>query len=776
MRLLQFFKSKKYLQRILVSISLLIVVILCIFSAVLYYTSQKAVLHTQREANNKILAQINYNITTMKETVHSMANSLFWDPELIALMANRDLIVFDLLQKLRKLDTTVSTASFLDSILVYNKYSGDMYSGGNMTFRNSENPASITMKTNLLAGRLSKMKLTPVVYTDSSTKLDVFSYLFYDSAEGEYAGDSALILNVKPDWLFKNIKLINELALDSESQVYLVAGDGNILYSDSLMKTKDTEVAGFLRTHMKELVQDTGTFRSEIGGVVNLISYAKTNITDLYVVTIQPYSKVLAYVYKMRTTTIWMTLAFLLTALFLSMWIAHKLYRPIESLMKLVKLGPLPDTAISAAEKDELTFVSNMYKQMSESLFRVKEEQRGKQEILKNYYLRKLIADSSSISEEELVSMRSMHGLVPSDNAEFVIVLLTIDGYRGKSAPNHEPEIRLFQFAILNIAEEIVSRKYRCSAVDMKNQNLVLLVSSPDTISNTGPLEALLSEAQDVVKSYYKITFGAAISSPIRSYQDITRHYLLAQQHSQYHLVFGRKSIVVPHLLQSNLENKAFHFPQEIERRLSEAFKAGDTAMFSEALDRSIEHISKLHYDFILYSISHMAVIIRAALHEVNSNRVQPVTADINSVTQRAFEAASLEEVKEIFMKLLDEVKESQKLVKEERSDLLVETIKEYINQNYMDGGLNLQGISGMLKMSADYVGRIFKKSETISVADYINEVRLYHAQQLLENKSYSINEIMEKVGYSNQSSFFKIFKKKFGATPREYRLKKSLE
>ncbi|WP_420872098.1 helix-turn-helix domain-containing protein [Cohnella rhizosphaerae] len=54
-------------------------------------------------------------------------------------------------------------------------------------------------------------------------------------------------------------------------------------------------------------------------------------------------------------------------------------------------------------------------------------------------------------------------------------------------------------------------------------------------------------------------------------------------------------------------------------------------------------------------------------------------------------------------------------------------------------------------------------------------EVRLEQTMQLLEKGNFTVNEIMERTGFSNQSHFFRSFKKKFGTTPREYRLKKSL-
>ncbi|MDG0810747.1 helix-turn-helix transcriptional regulator [Cohnella rhizosphaerae] len=60
-------------------------------------------------------------------------------------------------------------------------------------------------------------------------------------------------------------------------------------------------------------------------------------------------------------------------------------------------------------------------------------------------------------------------------------------------------------------------------------------------------------------------------------------------------------------------------------------------------------------------------------------------------------------------------------------------------------------------------------------MADYINEVRLQNAVLLLETNNWQVNEISEKVGFSSQSYFFKLFKKRFGTTPKDYRIKKSM-
>jgi YesN/AraC family two-component response regulator len=106
---------------------------------------------------------------------------------------------------------------------------------------------------------------------------------------------------------------------------------------------------------------------------------------------------------------------------------------------------------------------------------------------------------------------------------------------------------------------------------------------------------------------------------------------------------------------------------------------------------------------------------------------------------------------------------------------MMLETVKELIEQRFTDINLSQQSIASTVKLSSAYIGKLFKESYNMSITEYMNEVRLNHAQKLLEGDSYTISEIMDKCGYANQSYFFRLFKGKVGTTPKEYRMKKSL-
>src|SRR5690606_11564891 len=102
--------------------------------------------------------------------------------------------------------------------------------------------------------------------------------------------------------------------------------------------------------------------------------------------------------------------------------------------------------------------------------------------------------------------------------------------------------------------------------------------------------------------------------------------------------------------------------------------------------------------------------------------------------------------------------------------------IKEMVGNRYKDANLCLQSIADTLGMNSSHVSRLFRKRESIPVHEYIKQVRLKHALQLLETNDQPIAEIMAQVGYSNISNFFRHFKQHYGTTPNQYRLKNAID
>lgn len=117
------------------------------------------------------------------------------------------------------------------------------------------------------------------------------------------------------------------------------------------------------------------------------------------------------------------------------------------------------------------------------------------------------------------------------------------------------------------------------------------------------------------------------------------------------------------------------------------------------------------------------------------------------------------------FLVLLDT--DSQKRVSRNLGMIL-----QYIDENYASD-LSLTSLSIKFEFSRSYIARLFKNELKITSSDYINRIRIGAACDLLANSNLRISEISEKVGFTEQYYFSRIFRQLCGVTPTQFRKKR---
>ena len=92
-----------------------------------------------------------------------------------------------------------------------------------------------------------------------------------------------------------------------------------------------------------------------------------------------------------------------------------------------------------------------------------------------------------------------------------------------------------------------------------------------------------------------------------------------------------------------------------------------------------------------------------------------------------------------------------------------------YINSRYTEG-IRVEELARLENLSASRYHVVFKERMGMPPSEYIIELRLRHACGLLSSTDMSVAQIAALVGYDDQRFFCRIFKKKIGASPSEYR------
>ncbi|BAH82072.1 response regulator transcription factor [Streptococcus dysgalactiae subsp. equisimilis] len=137
------------------------------------------------------------------------------------------------------------------------------------------------------------------------------------------------------------------------------------------------------------------------------------------------------------------------------------------------------------------------------------------------------------------------------------------------------------------------------------------------------------------------------------------------------------------------------------------------------------------------------------------------------SMVKTIHESQSIDRILSELQKVLNLTNKSR--APEKRySDLVSETI-DCIRQEYHQE-LTLKAIADRLHVNGVYLGQCFKNETERSFAQYLNQVRIQKAQQLLLYTNQSINEIAYKTGYNTNHYFIKMFKKLNGLSPKEFR------
>lgn len=99
----------------------------------------------------------------------------------------------------------------------------------------------------------------------------------------------------------------------------------------------------------------------------------------------------------------------------------------------------------------------------------------------------------------------------------------------------------------------------------------------------------------------------------------------------------------------------------------------------------------------------------------------------------------------------------------------VIEKIQTYMQHNYQKN-LTQDFIASLFYLNRSYLSTLFKQKTGMKFVDYLNEVRIEKSKELLKDSNRKMYQISKAVGYDNPKYFFRIFKKKTGMTPEQYR------
>lgn len=139
----------------------------------------------------------------------------------------------------------------------------------------------------------------------------------------------------------------------------------------------------------------------------------------------------------------------------------------------------------------------------------------------------------------------------------------------------------------------------------------------------------------------------------------------------------------------------------------------------------------------------------------------------VKPVIKKDFEESLARVLEKSFNKETDRQGSAREMQCDQRD--VITCVKKYIEENY-GKNLSLEALGEIVHLHPAYLSKIFKETTEENLSNFITEVRMQKAAQLLEQTELRIHEIMEQVGYQKSQYFSKLFKARYAVTPKEYR------
>lgn len=775
---------KGYLSKMYLWITVTIILIVTAFAVTIYLNIERAVLENEYENNKKLLYQIKFNIDYMDKSIKDLCMYVYFNNDVQAIMYFNDSTddFYDLVRKMDRIKKSmVDTNSMVHSIYIYNNTNKTYYSTyKEMIYHDSYLDNTIRSYKAVPKIKPIYRKIEAIDSINGKKYDNILSYFMYDSIDPENRFNGAIIVNVKLEWVFDNIKAIS-MADKSEYNKFFILDDKGDFIGDTIDNKEFMQAIKNAYTSQINSLEAGGG----VDGYVNffkisdnkkdyITSYIKIGNANWTLFNVKPYDAVYTYINQLKNVIIIITLIFLLITFVTAATVSIKIYKPINTLVKKVNSLKLKKTDILYL-KDEMSYLNDFFNYSIEQENKYRTERISNNELLKILFLRTLILESDSISKSQFDNYTKEYNVPLNSDEKFVLCMFKIDDYKHFFNNFDTEDKELYKFNIMNIANELISKHFNNQAIDMKNDIIIFILNSSAEKSIYKELAPTLRQIQKYVLNNYKISLSIAISEKLENVNFISGGYTATLNYMQYRYVYGKMSVITPGMVKRNKEKRDLGLFFELENKLMEEIKGAKLVNIENMFLKLLIEIEKMNYDSILFCKIHLINAVKNTIEVMNQLRLEPYYESSIFVNENILELDTIDEFYSNIMSYLYHVVEDKDRINNEKHIILIESIKKLISNNYSYQNFCLQEIASILKMSPAYIGRVFKENSGISIPEYLNKYRLNKATELLEKTKLNINEINEKVGIENLSYFYVLFKKEYGITPKEYILKKAL-
>ena len=293
-------------------------------------------------------------------------------------------------------------------------------------------------------------------------------------------------------------------------------------------------------------------------------------------------------------------------------------------------------------------------------------------------------------------------------------------------------------------------------------------------------VKELSKDLEEIMKNYSTIAYFGGIGQPVARLRELEESFREAERAlaARFTMELNRIISVEDIRMAQNvdtlddIEITSFGEIEKTRTMLEKFLNNGAEDEIDEFVDVYINELPEENLKSVLmrqYIIMDAYIVMMSFCEKIEGIEGE-MQAQSEELKNSMKTIQTLEEIKNYIRMLLKKIIGVRDTISGRRYSDIIEIAKDQIRKTYMSDEISLNTIAAEVGMSPSYFSSIFSKEMGKTFVEYLTEIRMDRAKELLMCSSMKTSEIGYEVGYKDPHYFSYIFKKTQNCTPKDFR------
>ncbi len=357
---------------------------------------------------------------------------------------------------------------------------------------------------------------------------------------------------------------------------------------------------------------------------------------------------------------------------------------------------------------------------------------------------------------------------LPSDEKTFNSAVVEIKIDKEILKEHFDSNYLMFFYTITEFCKNELDNKGDFIVLKANDNKLVIICLNANEISN---FETLYSQLIRNLNLVFGIDVIIGIGREYESTNDLKLSYEEANESLDYQLLDGSNRVII--YRESSFVHKVDErvIYANIEK-IIDAIAQNDMKKVNKNLDIFFSVLGFYRVETSMFRTYTINLVVKVFEHFHKYFEEEETIIDF-SLIDIIVNSRSEDEIKE---NIVNSIKNISLKLEQNKKDERLEIIREasaYLKNNYAQAYLDLSSLASNLHVSTSYLSREFKRIKGKTVIEYLTDIRMEKAKDLLKNTNKKVFEISMSVGYEDANYFSYNFRKHIGTSPLKYRKNK---